>query len=120
MPPTGKSVSVSFRVRVVRAVRAGEAKLCVRVSGEGVPSLGARMARSPAPAAPPPAGLRAAACTQGFKVYRSMSSNISRVLSLRCFWQQWLQGFKDYGSMYGSVSRVLSLRCSWAAMSPGF
>ena len=35
MPPTGKSVSVSFRVRVVRAVRAGEAKLRVRVSGDG-------------------------------------------------------------------------------------
>ena len=35
MAPTGKSVSVSFRVRVVRAVRAGEAKLRVRVSGDG-------------------------------------------------------------------------------------
>ena len=34
MTPTGKSVSVSFRVRVVRAVRAGEAKLRVRVSGD--------------------------------------------------------------------------------------
>ena len=33
--PTGKSVSVSFRVRVVRAVRVGEAKLHVRVSGNG-------------------------------------------------------------------------------------
>ena len=35
MTPTGKSVSVSFRVRVVRAVRAGEAKLRVRVRGDG-------------------------------------------------------------------------------------
>ena len=94
MPPTGKSVSVSFRVRVVRAVRAGEAKLCVRVSGEGVPSLGARMARSPAPAPAPPAGLRAAACTQGFKVYRSMSSNISRVLRTCVSKWQCSQGFK--------------------------
>ena len=119
MPPTGKSVSVSFRVRVVRAVRAGEAKLRVRVSGEGVLSLGVRMARFPAPAAPP-AGLRPAACTQGFKAYGSMYSNIPRVLSLRCSWQQCLQGFKDYGSVHSNVSRVLSLICSWAAMPPGF
>ena len=50
MTPIGKSVSVSFRVRVVRAcVRA---KLCERV--RGVPStLEARMARCPAAPATP-------------------------------------------------------------------
>ena len=55
---TGKSVSVSFRVRVVRAVRAGEAKLREGVRGRGASStLVPRLATFPA-AVPSGAGFR--------------------------------------------------------------
>ena len=40
LTPTGKSVSVSFRVRAVRVVRAGEAKLRGRVRQVGPPNAG--------------------------------------------------------------------------------
>ena len=82
--PTGKLVSVSFRVRVVRAVRAGEAKLRVRVSGDGFCRWGLGrpdlllllllLLRR---------GFGASTCVEGFMEYVSPGRHVPRVFSAR-------------------------------------
>ena len=94
MTPTGKSVSVSFRVRVVRAVRAGEAKLRVRVSGDGF-------------------------CRWGLgwpDVLLLLLRRVLRGLTV----EQRLQGFKDSGALQSNVSRVLRIFELFRATAPGF
>ena len=80
LTPTGKLVSVSFRVRA--CVRAGEAKLRERVRDDAFSSLVARMARC---AAPPPGALDFATTNsddsiQGFKKNVTFGMTVSRVV----------------------------------------